>query len=112
MHADHYGDSMANKTRPRFNPECKVECAQLVLDRQYSVRKAAEAMNVGKSTLDKWLRKLRVERNGSLTKGRPITEDQRRIAELEKHVKRLEMEKDILKKALALVMSDSINGLR
>ena len=112
MHTHHYGDSMDNKTRPRFNPECKVECAQLVLDQRYSVREAAEAMNVGKSTLDKWLRKLRAERNGSLTKGKPITEDQRRIAELEKHVKRLEMEKDILKKASVLLISDSMNGLR
>ena len=44
-------------------------------------------------------------------RGKPITENQRRIAELEKHVKRLEMEKDILKKASALLMSDSMNGL-
>lgn len=28
----HYGDIMAKKTRPRFNPEFKVELSQLVLD--------------------------------------------------------------------------------
>jgi len=112
MHKKHYGDNMTKKTRPRFNPEFKVESAKLVLDQGYSVREAAEAMGVGKSTLDKWVRKLKAERGGTVTTGKPITEDQRRIADLEKQVKRLELEKDILKKASALLMSDSLNGLR
>ena len=55
-------------------------------------------MNVGKSTLDKWVRKLKAERDGTPTTGKPITEEQREIAELKKQVKRLEMEKDILKR--------------
>ena len=76
------------------------------------MREAADAMNVGHSTLDKWVRKLKAERKGLLTAGKPITEDQREIAELKKRVKRLEIEKDILKKASALLMSDSMNGLR
>mgnify|MGYP003688353265 FL=1 len=103
---------MTTKTRPRFNPELKVEYARLVLDQRYSVREAADAMNVGYSTLDKWVRKLKAEREGSLTTGKPITEEQREIAELKRRVKRLEIEKDILKKASALLMSDSMNGLR
>ena len=64
------------------------------------------------STLDKWVRKLKAERDGKLIIGKPITEEQREIAELKKQVKRLEMEKDILKKASALLISDSMNGLR
>jgi len=44
---------MNKKTRPRFSPEFRLDCAQLVLNQSYSVAKAAEAMNVGKSTLDK-----------------------------------------------------------
>ena len=112
MHSYHYGNTITTKTRPRFNPEFKVECAQLVLDRRYFIREAVDAMNVGHSTLDKWVRKLKAEREGSVTAGKPITEEQRELAELKKTVKRLEMDKDILKKASALLMSDSINGLR
>ena len=41
-----------------------------------------------------------------------MTEEQQRIRELEKLVKRLEMEKEILKKASALLMSDSLNNSR
>jgi transposase len=56
--------------------------------------------------------KLKRERDGELTIGKPITEDQREIAALKKQVKRHELEKEILKKASALLMSDSMNGLR
>ena len=112
MHINDYGDHMIKKSRPRFNPEFKVECAQLVLDQGYTVQVAAKAMNVGKSTLDKWVRKLKAERSGTVIAGHPITAEQREIAELKKQVKRLKMEKDILKKASALLMSDSMNGLR
>jgi transposase len=103
---------MTKKSRPRRSPEYKVECAQLVLNQGYSIREAAEAMGVGKSTLDSWVRKLKNERNGVVIQGKPITEEQREIADLRRQIKRLEMEKDILKKASALLMSDSMNGLR
>ena len=99
-------------TKRNFNPEFRKEVAELVLDKNYSVREAAEAMNVGKSTVDKWARSLKKERNGIETKGTPISDDQRRIKELERENKRLKEEKEILKKATALLMSDSMNGLR
>jgi len=103
---------MTKRTRANFSPEFRLESAQLVVDQEYSVREAAEAMNVGKSTMDKWVRQLREERKGNSPKASPMTEDQRRIRALEKQVKRLEMEKEILKKASALLMSDELNGLR
>jgi len=103
---------MTKPKRPNFSPEFRLEAAQLVVDQGYKVREAAEAMGVGKSTMDKWVRQLRAERQGKAPIATPMTEDQRRIRELEKQVKRLEMEKEILKKASALLMSDELNGLR
>jgi transposase len=103
---------MNNKTRPTFTPEFRLECAQLVLDKGYSVAKAAQAMNVGKSSMDKWVRQLREERAGMPPKATPMTPDQLRIRELEKRLKQVELEKEILKKATALLMSDSLNNLR
>ena len=103
---------MNNKTRPTFTSEFRLECAQLVLDKGYSVRQAAQAMNVGKSTMDKWVRQLREERVGMTPKATPMTPDQLRIRELEKRLKQVELEKEILKKATALLMSDSLNNLR
>ncbi|WP_157420055.1 IS3 family transposase [Oceanisphaera avium] len=87
-------------TRPKrnFTPEFRLEAAQLVIDQNYTVRQAAEAMSVGYSTMDTWARQLRKERNGETSKATPMTPDQLRIRELEKRIREIEMEKDILKK--------------
>ncbi len=103
---------MTKPNRPNFSPAFRLEAAQLVLQQGYSVREAAEAIGVGKSTMDKWVRQLHSERQGVLSKASPMTEEQRRIRELEKQVKRFEMEKELLKKASALLMSDSLNNSR
>ena len=113
MHFDKLGGAIEmKKSRRRFSSEFKLEAAQLVIDQGYAVREAAEVMSVGKSTMDKWVRQLRKERGGEDFKGTPMTPDQLRIRELERQVRRIEMEKEILKKATALLMSDSMNNLR
>ncbi len=106
------GDNMAKKKGPNFSPEFRLETAQLVLDQGYSNREAAEAMGVGYSTIGKWVNQLRLEREGKPTKATPMTAEQLEILELKKRVERLELEKEILKKASALLMSDSMNTSR
>jgi len=95
-----------------FKPEFRLEVAQLVVDKGYSVREAAEAMNVGKSTVDKWARQLKQERGGAEPKAAPMTSEQIKIRELENKIRRIEEEKEILKKATALLMSDSMRSSR
>lgn len=97
---------MTGRNRRNFNPEFRLEAAQLVLDQHYTVAAAATAMNVGKSTMDKWVRQLKEERAGKS----PMTPEQIDIRELKKRLQRVEMERDILKKATALLMSDSLNN--
>lgn len=101
-----------NRTRRNFDPEFRLEAAQLVVDQGYTIRAACEAMGVSKSTLENWVRQLRKERKGETPKGTALTPDQRKIQELEKKIRQIEMEKDILKKATALLMSDSLNNSR
>jgi len=96
----------------RYKPEFRQEVAELVIDKGYSIREAAEAMGVGKSTVDKWARLLRKERNGDETHGTLISEERRKISALEREIQQLKLEKDILKKATALLMSDSMSGFR
>ena len=86
-------------SRSTFTPEFRLEAAQLVVDQGYTVKAAAAAMGIGKSTMDKWVRQLKNERNGITNNATPLTPDQRKIRELEKRIKRIEMEKEILKKA-------------
>ena len=99
-------------TKKHFNPAFRQEVAELVVEQGYSVREAADAMGVGKSTVDNWARSLRKERNGEASKGVPISEENRRIRELEREVQLLKQEKEILKKATALLMSDSMKSSR
>ncbi|TNI05829.1 hypothetical protein CF134_22565 [Aeromonas salmonicida] len=103
---------MTQPKRRTFTPQFRLECAQLVLDQGYSFRSACDAMGVSKSALEYWVRQLRSERAGASTKGTPVTAEQLRIRELEKRLRRLEEENTILKKATALLMSDSLNSSR
>ena len=97
------------RTRRQFSPEFKLESAQLVVDQGYTVLDAAQAVGVGKSTLEDWVRRLREERKGQTPKGQALTPEQREIQELKRRIREIEEEKEILKKATALLMSDSLN---
>ncbi|PEH52647.1 hypothetical protein CRM81_04360 [Yersinia kristensenii] len=90
---------MTGRNRRNFSPEFRLEAAQLVLDQHYTVAAAATAMNVGKSTMDKWVRQLKEERAGKSPIASPMTPEQIEIRELKKRLQRVEMERDILKKA-------------
>lgn len=97
------------KTRPTFSPEFRLESAKLVVDNNHSIREAATAVGVGHSTIDKWVRQLRKERDGVAPKATAMTPEHQLIKELEKKIRRLEEHNVILKKATALLMSDSLN---
>jgi|TARA_B110000495_G_C22941342_1_gene550797 hypothetical protein len=47
-----FGDNTTRK-KPNFSPAFKLESAQLVVDQNYFVRQATEAVNVSASSLDK-----------------------------------------------------------
>lgn len=98
------------KKKRTFSAEFKLESAQLVVDQGYSAREASEAMGVGLSTMNKWVKQLREERQGKTPKACALTPEQIEIQQLKKRIRYLEEEKDILKKATALLMSDSLNS--
>ena len=62
---------------------------------QYTIRQVASYLGIGYSTLDKWVRAHR-ERTGQLV---ALTQEQKRIRELERQVAHLQEVNDILKKA-------------
>ncbi|WP_421508280.1 IS3 family transposase [Erwinia rhapontici] len=84
--------------RRNFSPEFKRESAQLVVDQNYTVSDAAKAMDVGLSTMTKWVKQLRDERQGKTPKASPITPEQIEIRELKEKLQRIEMENEIFKK--------------
>lgn len=97
------------KIRRNFSAEFKLESALLVVDQGYSLKEAANAMGIGLSTMSKWVAQLRKERQGIKPTASAITPEQVEIQQLKKRIRYLEEEKDILKKATALLMSGSLN---
>ncbi|WP_404853746.1 IS3 family transposase [Escherichia coli] len=80
-----------------FSAEFKRESAQLVVDQKYTVADAAKAMDVGLSTMTRWVKQLRDERQGKTPKASPITPEQIEIRKLRKKLQRIEMENNIKK---------------
>ena len=96
------------KSRKTFSTEFKVDTASLVLDKGYSVDEACTAVGVGPTALRRWVNQLKTERGGITPAGKALTAEQQKIQKLEARIRQIEWEKDILKKATALLMSDTI----
>lgn len=95
----------------KFTPEFKIESAKLVIEQGYSIKEACAAMGVGESAMRRWIAQVESERQGTILKGsKALTPDQQKIQELEGKIRRMSRENDILKKATALLMSDSIKS--
>src|SRR3569833_3241699 len=78
----------------------------------YTVMAACDAMGVSKISMKNWARQLRQERRGQTPKATAMTPDLCRNQELEKQLRRVEKEKEILKKALVLLMAASLSSSR
>ena len=92
--------------RRTFTAEFKSQAVTLALDKNYTRKQAAASLGIGIGLLDNWLcaHRKRQNANGS-------AEDmdlKKRNAELEREVRRLIMERDILKKAAAYFAKDSL----
>jgi len=110
-HRESQVDMMTKKRT--FSPEFRLEATELVVDQGYTLKAACDAMGVGKPTMEYWVRRLRAERAGKTPqRGEALTPEQREIQDLKRKLRRAEEEKEILKKATALLMSDSLSNSR
>lgn len=73
----------------------------MVLDHGYPHEEAAKQWVLANSTIGKRVKPLKEERQGKAPKAIAMTPEQLKIRELEKKIKRIELENDILKKATA-----------
>ena len=93
--------------RRTFSQEFKLDAANLILKQGYSYREACDATGASNGALRKWVKQIEKERHGETPNGaKAITQEQKHVQELEVRVKQLELEKEILKKATALLMTD------
>ena len=93
---------MTKQKRRGFTEEFKREAVRLVRDEGYSFAEAGRSLGVRGDMISRWKRRFEATDEVS---DRAISEQQR-IRELEAEVRKLRMEKDILKKATAFFVQE------
>jgi transposase len=98
--------------RRSYSLEFKDEACRLVMEKKQPIVQAARALKIDKSVLNYWLKK----RGFTMTTPHELPSEsndpatlQARIRELEARVKRVETERDILKKATVWFATQSQN---
>jgi transposase len=93
------------KSNRAYSAEFKIDTANLVIKQGYSTREASEATGVGVTAIRRWVIQLKQESEGITPTTNAMTAEQKRIQELEAHIKKIEWEKDILKNSLHSALS-------
>lgn len=94
---------MSNKTkqkRPKYTLEFKQDAAQLVNEKGYTHKQAADNLGISISAIGRWVRAEQGSISPSATKKSVMNlADQSELMRLRKEVEQLRMEREILKKA-------------
>lgn len=101
--------SKRKAVRPRraFTPEFKAEAVRLCKVGDRSVRQVASDLDLTETSLREWVKRAD-ESDGTTTSGETLsTQERDELKELRKRVKRLEMEREILKKATAFFAKEN-----
>ena len=96
------------KRRRNYTSEFKVEAVKLVTEKGYSVAEAARSLGIGENLLRSW--KLALEKAGgdAFPGNGKLTAIEEELRQLRAENKRLQMERDILKKATALFAKEAL----
>jgi transposase len=92
--------------RRRFTREFKIETVKLVTTGDNSVNQIAEDMGIHPNTLYKWARQYSDKPQEAFPGIGHMTPDAEMIRQLKRENERLKMERDILKKAMAIFSKD------
>jgi transposase len=94
-------------TRKQYSKEFKLDAISLVLDQGFTRREAARSLNINSQMLGRWVKEHQAEEGQAFRGNGKLTPDQEEIRKLKAQVKRLEMERDILKKATAFFAAET-----
>lgn len=89
---------MTQKKHRLFTSEQKAEALRIIDEADKPVSQVAKELGIGVSTIHTWIRQSKIDRKGD-PKG-PLTSSERKeLVTLRRDLKRVEMERDFLKKA-------------
>ncbi len=96
---------MARKRRA-FNPEFKAEVVRLCRVGDRSIGQVSKDLDLNETAVRRWVAQAGVDDKGS-SEGALTTAERQELAELRRKVRRLEEEREILKKATAFFARES-----
>lgn len=92
-------------TRRKFTKEFKEKAVSLVVEEGMMQAIVADNLGIRPAVLGKWIKQFREDGPDAWPGAESLTPEQVRIRDLEKQVRRLKMEREILKKATAYFAS-------
>ena len=97
-------EAPSGRTRRRFTKEFKDDAVALVLDGDRSIASVARDLGIGETNLGNWVRQARIDRG---EKPGLTTSERAELVELRREVKKLQMERELLKRATAFWVKES-----
>lgn len=85
--------------RKKYTPEFKRDAVSLVLEQEYTQAEAARSLGINAQMLGRWVKELQESDSDAFRGNGKLTAEQQELRDLRAQVKRLEMEKEIIKKA-------------
>jgi transposase len=86
-------------TRKKYSREFKLDAVSLVVDQGYTRSEAARSLSINANMLTRWIKEQETDEGHAFRGNGKLTSEQGEIRKLKSQVKRLEMEKRILKEA-------------
>lgn len=86
-------------TRKKYSKEFKLDAISLVEEQGYSQAEAARSLDINPNMLGRWIKEHKDDDGQAFRGNGKLTPEQLEIRQLKARVRRLEQEKDILKKA-------------
>src|SRR5262245_27603558 len=87
------------KEKKKYSKEFKLDAISLVKEQGYTRLEAAKNLGVDRQLIGRWIKEHDLEGEGSFRGQGKLSVEQLEIRRLNEEVKRLKMEKEILKKA-------------
>jgi len=94
-------------TRKKYSKEFKLDAVSLVLEQNYSRAEAARSLDINSNMLGRWVKESQAEDGQAFRGNGKLTAEQEEIRALKAKVKKLQMEKDILKKATVFFAAET-----
>jgi transposase len=95
-------------TRKKYTKEFKLDVVSLVLDQGYTRKEAARSLDINDQMVGRWVKEHQQSEDGQAFRGNgKLTQEQEEIKRLKAENKRLQMERDILKKATAFFAAET-----